>query len=53
MGMTKKTQPRKDAQENRRRLRTLTHQDLRDVSGGDGIPGNYGSSSGGGKIVDT
>jgi hypothetical protein len=47
--MSKRTQPRTDTKENRRSLRTLTHQELKGVSGGDGIPGNYSAGSGGGR----
>ena len=46
--MSKKTQPRKSTVETRRRLRTLTQDDLQVVTGGYGIPGQYHSSSGGG-----
>ena len=46
--MSKKTQPRKDAKETKRRLRPLTQDDLQAVTGGNGVPGNYTSSSGGG-----
>jgi hypothetical protein len=49
--MSKKTQPRTDAKESRRPLRTLTHQQLKGVSGGNGIPGNYSSGSGGGGLT--
>ena len=46
--MAKKTQPRKDTKETRSRLRPLTQDDLQGVTGGNGVPGNYHSSSGGG-----
>jgi len=49
--MSKKTQPRRNAQEARRQLRTLTHEALQVVSGGNYVPGQFHSSSGGGGIT--
>lgn len=45
--MAKKTQPRKDAKETRR-LRPVAQDELKSVIGGDYIPGQYKTSSGGG-----
>lgn len=45
-----KNQTRKNATEKRRRLRTLTQDDLQVVTGGNGVPGQYGTSSGGGSL---
>lgn len=48
--MTRKTLPRKDRNDAQRKLKTLTPDDLKDVTGGFGVPGQYskGSSGGGG-----
>jgi hypothetical protein len=46
--MAKTSQPSKDPKQTPRRLRTLTQEDLQAVTGGNGIPGQYKTSSGGG-----